>query len=491
MVIDGETLARASEAPCRSECDSLGEVAVPADALYGAQTRRAVENFDLSAQRLCDFPALVAALGMVKLAALRANVASGIIPETIEAPIQAACLEVMSGQLDHAFPVAMLQGGAGTSTNMNANEVIANRAAQLIGAELGQYRVVHPNDHVNASQSTNDVYPTAARIAVIKSAANLEAALSSLSEAFLAKGRAFSGIPKLARTQLQDAVPMTLGREFTAFGVTLAEDVARLREATTLLLEVNLGGTAVGTGVNAPAAYAEAVIPALAGISGLPLIRAADLVEASWDLGAFVTVSGALKRTAVKLSKISNDLRLLSSGPAGGIGEIRLPARQPGSSIMPGKINPVIPEVVTQAAYQVIGADVAVTMAVEAGQLQLNAMEPVVVLNVLQSIDLLTRAARALDRRCVQGIEAVPERCLRNLTDSTAVATLAAPLIGYNRAAVLAKRSLATGVSMSRLIVEEGLLGEDALRALLTQAGAEAPIPFRPLASLAEASEGD
>jgi aspartate ammonia-lyase len=427
----------------RQDKDSLGTVAVPDGALWGAQTERAVANFRASGIPIGHFPALVRALAQVKLAAARVNAAQGRLAPDLARAIAGAAEAVIAG--DHAgqFPVDVFQGGAGTSSNMNMNEVLANLGLIALGHPPGAHGVLHPNDHVNLCQSTNDVYPTAIRVALMAETFGLQAALTGLADAFAAKGAEFSGVEKLGRTQLQDAVPMTLGQEFMAFANTLREDVQRLDEIPRLFAEVNLGGTAIGTGLLAPEAYRAAVVPELAAITGLPLVPSADLIESSWDTGAFVLFSGMLKRTATKLSKIANDLRLLSSGPRGGFGEITLPAMQPGSSIMPGKVNPVIPEMVNQIAFQVIGADLTVTMASEAGQLQLNAFEPVIAYNLLTSLALLSRGAETLGRACVAGIVANPVTCTAHLDRSTARVTAMVPEIGYARAAELAKAMLA------------------------------------------------
>ncbi len=438
----------------RMERDSLGDVEVPSDALYGAQTARALANFNASGIPIGHFPDLVRGLALVKKAAARANHRLGLLPERLAVAIEDACDTIIAGRHMEAFGVDVLQGGAGTSSNMNMNEVVANLAADRLGVPRGRYDVVHPNDHVNLSQSTNDAYPTAIRIAVLTGNARLCRALDALVRELEARARDFAGIRKLGRTQLQDAVPMTLGQEFRAFASTLREDIARLAEIGTLLNEVNLGGTAIGTGVNAPAAYRAMAVAELAALSGLPLTSALDLVEASWDTGGLVLYSGMLKRTATKLSKIANDLRLLSSGPRGGLGEISLPAMQPGSSIMPGKVNPVIPEMVNQIAFQVIGADLVVTLASEAGQLQLNAMEPVMAYNILTSLDLLTRGCRALADKCIRGLGANAHTCALHLDRSTAMATELAPRLGYARAAEIAHRALSSGRSIAEVLAE-------------------------------------
>lgn len=442
----------------RREYDSLGGVDVPADALWGAQTERARGNFRISGITLSRFPHLITALAMTKKAAARANVRLGILSHEKFEAISAACDEIIAGRHRQAFPLDAIQGGAGTSVNMNANEVIANLANERLGSVRGANAPVHANDDVNRSQSTNDVYPTAVRLSLILAHGDLEAAVLELADSLENRAEAFAAVVKLGRTQLQDAVPMTLGQEFSAFATVLREDVARLREMLPLLAEVNLGGTAIGTGLNAPKGYAEVAIAELSEISGHKLSRAANLVEASWDMGAFVLFSAMLKRLATKLSKIANDLRLLSSGPRGGLGEIRLPAAQPGSSIMPGKVNPVIPEVVNQVCFQVIGNDLAVTMASEAGQLQLNAMEPLIAFNLHFSVQMLQAAIQVLDRQCVRDIEADPARCRAHLEASVGTVTALVPLIGYGPSAELAKDALRLDRKVAELAVERGLV---------------------------------
>ncbi|MFW8595237.1 aspartate ammonia-lyase [Cribrihabitans neustonicus] len=438
----------------RAERDTIGQVELPADTLHGIQTERARQNFPITGVPLSHFPALVNALAMVKSAAARANAGTGGLAQVKAAVITAVCAEIIAGQHHEHFSVDMIQGGAGTSTNMNANEVIANLALIRLGHRPGDYMYLHPNDDVNHGQSTNDVYPTAIRLAVLASTAPLCAALHGLQQAFEERARAFDGIAKVGRTQLQDAVPMSLGLEFAAFAVTVGEDIDRLRDISRLLTEVNLGGTAIGTGVNAEPGYAHLALRHLSKLSGFKLVQAGNLIEASSDLGAFVAYSGILKRVAVKLSKICNDLRLLSSGPRAGIGEITLPAVQAGSSIMPGKVNPVIPEVVNQVCYQVIGNDLTITMAAEAGQLQLNAMEPVVAYNLLESIRILKNAVGVLTEKCVKGITANEDRCAALLDNSLVLATALAPHLGYDAAAAIAKEALASGRSL-RAVLEE------------------------------------
>ncbi|KUM35937.1 aspartate ammonia-lyase [Arthrobacter sp. EpRS71] len=454
--------------PLRSEHDLLGDRNVPADAYWGVHTLRAIENFPITGQPLSTNKHLVRGLAAVKQAAARTNHELGLLDAEKAGAIEQACQDIMDGMLHEQFMVDVIQGGAGTSSNMNANEVIANRALEILGHPKGDYSKLHPNDHVNLSQSTNDVYPTAVNLATIFSVKELLEALEELEVAFAEKGREFRTVVKMGRTQLQDAVPMTLGQEFGGYAVTIGEDRARLDESHMLIHEINLGATAIGTGLNAPAGYAEAACRHLAEITGLPLLTAADLIEATQDVGAFVHLSGVLKRVAVKLSKICNDLRLLSSGPRAGLGEINLPAVQSGSSIMPGKINPVIPEVVSQVAYEVIGNDVTVTMAAEAGQLQLNAFEPIIVHSLHKSISHLEAACRTLTARCVRGITANTERLRLTVEQSIGLVTALNPHIGYASATAIAQEALATGKGVAELVLEHGLLTAAQLEELLS-----------------------
>ena len=454
----------------RREHDSLGEVEVPEAAYWGAQTARAVANFPISGVPLSHYPALLRALAMVKQAAARANLALGkLAPEKAHA-IAAAADEIIAGKFHDQFPVDVIQGGAGTSTNMNMNEVLANRALEHLGHRRGAYHALHPNDDVNLSQSTNDTYPTAVRLSVLLSCAALTDALADLAAAFDRKATETAEIVKLGRTQLQDAVPMTLGQELGAFATAIREDIQRLDEAQSLLCEVNLGGTAIGTRINADPAYGPRAIAELAAISGFPLVQSGNLVEASWDMGAFVMFSGVLKRVATKLSKIANDLRLLSSGPRGGLAEIALPAVQPGSSIMPGKVNPVIPEVVNQVCFQVIGNDLAITLAAEGGQLQLNAFEPLIAHNIHASLMLLTNAVTVLRIRCVEGLAPRPADCARHLEASVGAVTALVPVIGYEAAAGLAHEALASGRTIRALAREKFSLDDATLDDLLNPA---------------------
>ncbi len=459
----------------RSEHDLLGEREVPFEALYGVQTLRALENFPITGIPLREFPVLIEALAAVKEAAAQSNLELGLLEQGQADVIIRAAREIRAGRHHEHFLVDMIQGGAGTSTNMNANEVIANRALELSNQQRGAYHVISPNDHVNLSQSTNDVYPTAVRIALHKSLSGFRVELARLADAFGAKGLEFAPLIKMGRTQMQDAVPMTLGQEFMAFSHTLLEDVDRLSEAQSLIREINLGATAIGTGINAPPGYAALACKHLATIFEVPVITAFDLVEATSDTGAFVQLSGVMKRTATKLSKICNDLRLLSSGPRAGFGEINLPAMQPGSSIMPGKVNPVIPEVVNQVCFEVIGGDVTVTMAAEAGQLQLNAFEPVIAYRLLRGIDMLRNACIVLRERCVTGITANADRMRYFVEHSIGIVTALVPVLGYEVATDIAKTALASGRGVFDLVLERKLLTREQLDGILNPAMMTAP----------------
>ncbi|MGH1428782.1 MAG: aspartate ammonia-lyase [Arenicella sp.] len=431
--------------------------------MYGEQTTLALLNFPITGVKINHFPGLVNALAMVKKSAALTNADFGKLSQEKAKIIVQVCDEILTGQHHEHFVVDMIQGGAGTSTNMNANEVIANLGLLKMGHQKGDYQFLHPNDDVNASQSTNDVYPTALRLAVLQILPDLIEAQSTLVDSFLERAERFKGVLKVGRTQLQDAVPITVSSEFNSFANTISEDIQRLKEVSSLLCEVNLGGTAVGTGINTPAGYTPKVVNYLANISGLPLVAAQDLIEASSDLGGFVAFSGILKRISVKISKICNDLRLLSSGPRAGFGEIILPAVQAGSSIMPGKVNPVIPEVVNQVAYQVIGNDLTVTMAAESGQLQLNAMEPVVIYNIMNSMTILTNALDVLAKRCVSGIELDLNRCQELLENSLIYVTALAPAIGYEKASNVAKEALSTGQTIRSIILGQQILSASRL----------------------------
>ena len=454
-------------APVRTEHDLLGARSVPAQAYYGVHTLRALENFPITGTAIAIYPDLVAALACVKQAAAIVNRDLGLLDDERAGAIVRACEEIRGGALLGEFVVDVIQGGAGTSTNMNANEVIANRALEILGAAKGDYARLHPLDHVNLSQSTNDVYPTAVRLALQFGIRRLLAEMAGLRKAFEAKAAEFADVLKLGRTQLQDAVPMTLGQEFSTSAVMLQEDESRLEEAASLAREINLGATAIGTGINAHPEYAARATRALSQIAGVELIVSPDLIEATQDAGAFVQLSGVLKRIAVKLSKTCNDLRLLSSGPRAGIGEINLPAVQAGSSIMPGKVNPVIPEVVNQVAFEVIGNDMTITMAAEAGQLQLNAFEPVIAHSLFKSLAHLAAACRTLWERCVAGITANRERARRFVDESTALVTALTPYIGYARASELAQEALASGRRVSELVLEKKLMSREQLETVM------------------------
>ena len=451
----------------RREHDLLGEMEIPDEYYFGIQTMRAVDNFHISRVRLNFFPELIRALAEVKEAAARANRELGLLDPQIADAIVRACEELREGKLREQFVVDMVQGGAGTSTNMNANEVIANRALELLGHAKGQYQYCHPNNHVNLSQSTNDAYPTSVRIALVRSIEKLVASLRQLIAAFHAKGQEFAGIIKMGRTQLQDAVPMTLGQEFEAYAANLTEEIDRLESNMRLFFEINMGATAIGTGINAVPEYAGLCTKYLGEITGLPLLEASNLVEATSDTGAFIMNSSALKRLAVKLSKICNDLRLLSSGPRCGLNEINLPPRQPGSSIMPGKVNPVIPEVVNQVAFRVIGNDLTVTMAAEAGQLELNVMEPIIVYGLFESIEMLAHAIDTLREKCVVGITANEEICRRMVYHSIGLVTALNPYLGYETSSMLAKEALKTGKGIYDLVLEHGLMSQQELDQVL------------------------
>ncbi len=451
----------------RIEHDLLGERNVPDEFYYGVQTLRATENFNITGVSINHYPSLIKALAQVKLAAAKANFETGLLPGNISDAIIKACGEIIDGNWLSHFVVDVIQGGAGTSTNMNANEVIANRALEIMGFDKGNYEKCHPNNHVNLSQSTNDVYPTALRIALFYTNQKLIESLKELISSFQNKANEFSGIIKMGRTQLQDAVPMTLGQEFESFAVTLREEIQRLESNANLLLEVNMGGTAIGTGINAEPKYREYVIKYLCDITGLPLKLADNLVEATQDTGSYVIFSSAVKRLAVKLSKTCNDLRLLSSGPRAGLGEINLPKMQPGSSIMPGKVNPVIPEVVNQIAFKVIGNDITVTMAAEAGQLQLNVMEPVIAQSIFESMNILRNGMLTLKYRCVDGITANEHICRNYVANSIGIVTALNPVLGYETSTMLAKEAQESGKSIYTLVLEKKLLAEKQLDELL------------------------
>ena len=452
----------------RLEHDFLGEMEIPANIYYGIQTMRALENFYVSGQPISTFPEFIRALAWIKKAAAKANAKLGVLPENIEKGICAACDDIIEGKLLDQFPVDVIHGGAGTSTNMNANEVIANRALEIMGHQKGEYQYCHPNNHVNCSQSTNDAYPSALRLALYVKLGRLIGDIDYLRQGFAAKGDEFAHVVKMGRTQLQDAVPMTLGMEFHAYANTLGEEITRLEEARKLALEINMGATAIGTGICSPKGYIDLVIKELWAVSGIPVKSSPNLVEATWDTGCYVQISGALKRSATKISKICNDLRLLSSGPRTGLNEINLPKMQPGSSIMPGKVNPVMPEMVNQICFDIMGKDVTIAIASEAGQLELNVMEPIMALCMFNGINRLGKGIRALQDRCVNGITANTERCRQMVEHSIGIVTALLPYIGYEKAAAIAKEALATGKSVVQLAIDQNLLATGEIEKILS-----------------------
>ena len=454
----------------RIEHDLLGDFPVPADAYYGVQTARALENFRISGVQLRLYPNFIKGLAMVKLAAARANFETGGFSKEILTAIEGACQEIIHGELHDQFLLDVLQGGAGTSTNMNANEVIANRALELMGHQKGEYKYLDPHDHVNRSQSTNDSYPTAMHIGMALGNSQVIIAFEKLIEAFRNKGREFSNILKMGRTQLQDAVPMTLGQEFNAFARTLADEIRALEAVKVVLCEISMGGTAIGTGLNAPEGYAQKCADHLAKITNLPIRLANDLVEATQDTQAFVLYSSALRSLAIKLAKVGNDLRLLSSGPRCGLHEINLPATQPGSSIMPGKVNPVIPEVTNMVAYRVMGNDLVVMLSAEAGQLQLNAFEPVIAACIFESQTLFVNAADTLRSHCVEGITANADVCQHYLESSIGTVTALNPVIGYDKATELAAEALKSGEGILELVREKHILTDAQIDEILNPA---------------------
>jgi aspartate ammonia-lyase len=450
-------------ASTRIEHDLLGEKEVPTDRYYGIQTLRAVENFSITGIPISHYPKLIHSLAYIKKASALANHELGLLDTPRAEAIAKACDELLAGRFLGEFVVDVIQGGAGTSTNMNANEVIANVALEAEGYPKGRYEVIHPLNHVNMSQSTNDVYPTALRLTLSTKLDELMKEMGHLKEALALKGREFADVIKMGRTQLQDAVPMTLGQEFGAYAVMVGEDILRVQEAQSLVREINMGATAIGTGLNTHPDYARLVTEKLRELTHVPVVESPNLVEATQDAGAYVQLSGVLKRVAVKLSKICNDLRLLSSGPRAGLNEINLPPMAPGSSIMPGKVNPIIPEVVNQVAFEVIGNDITVTLAAEAGQLELNVMEPVIAYNLFTSIDMLGRACRTLADRCIQGITANRERTRTMVENSIGLVTALNPLIGYEKSAEIAHAALQTGRSVYDIVLEKGYLTKEQL----------------------------
>ncbi len=451
----------------RVESDLLGELQVPAEAYYGVQTQRALNNYKISSVKMYDYPEYIIAIAYVKMAAAEANAELGVLDRTIADAIIAACREIVDGKFHDQFPVDMMQGGAGTSVNMNANEVIANRALELMGHKKGEYQYCSPNDHVNCAQSTNDAYPTAFRYTFVRMNKHLVASLKLLIEAFRAKGEEFKDVLKMGRTQLQDAVPMTSGQEFHAFATNLEEEIANLERNAVLLREINMGGTAIGTGLNAVPGFAELCTKRMSEFCGDELTEAPDLVEATPDTGAYVSYSAALKRLAIKLSKTCNDLRLMASGPRCGLHEINLPPMAPGSSIMPGKVNPVIPEVTNQVCFKVIGNDTTVAFAAEAGQLQLNVMEPVIAESILESVTWLRNAIETLRTKCVEGITVNADHCYEMVKNSIGIVTALNPYIGYKASTKIAKEALETGGSVYDLVLEHGLMTREKLDEVL------------------------
>ncbi len=452
----------------RVEHDFLGELNIPNDVYYGIQTFRALENFYISHTKISNIPEFIVAFAYVKKAAAMANKEFGLLPDNVFTAICAACDELIDGKLHDQFPVDCIQGGAGTSVNMNANEVIANRALELMGHKKGEYEYCHPNNHVNCSQSTNDAYPTALHLALHANVIRLIGAVQYLHDGFAKKGEEFNDVVKMGRTQLQDAVPMTLGMEFTAYATTLELEMRRLNYAAQKLLKVNMGATAIGTGICSPKGYAALCVEKLKEVSGLNVALSPNLIEATWDTGVYVQVSAAIKSAAVKISKICNDLRLLSSGPRCGFNEINLPQLQPGSSIMPGKVNPVIPEVVNQVCFDVMGKDITVTFASEAGQLELNVMEPIIALTLFSGINRLRRAINTLQDKCVKGITANKDVCRSLMENSIGIVTALNPHIGYEASASIAREALEKNASVYELVLERKLLSKAELDDILS-----------------------
>ena len=452
-----------AEEKFRLESDLLGELKVPVDAYYGVQTQRGINNYHISRKKMRDYPDYVIAIAYVKLAAVQTNHSLGVINDEISGAISKACQELIDGKLHENFPIDMMQGGAGTSVNMNANEVIANRALEIMGHKKGEYQYCYPNDHVNCGQSTNDVYPTSIRLAIIRMNKNLVASLTGLISAFRYKGEEFSDVIKMGRTQLQDAVPMTSGQEFNAYANNLEEEILNLERNVKLLHEINMGGTAIGTGLNAVPGFTKLCAANLSKLTGEPFVSATDLVEATPDTGAYVSYSSALKRLAIKLSKICNDLRLMASGPRCGLNEINLPPKAPGSSIMPGKVNPVIPEVTNQVCFKVIGNDTTISFAAEAGQLELNVMEPVITESLFESLVWLSNAIDTLVEECVLGITVNKERCYEMVKNSIGIVTALNPYIGYKTCTKVAKEALDTNRSVYDIVLEQGLMTQEKL----------------------------
>ncbi len=447
----------------RLEHDLLGDKQVPNEALYGIQTLRCLENFDISSSHLCDYPEFIKAFGIIKMAAIKANHKLGLVSKEITDAVVAASQELIDGKHIEHFPIDMIQGGAGTSANMNANEVIANRALEIMGKERGDYEFCHPNDHVNMAQSTNDAYPCAMHLGIYYIHQNVRANINALISSFAAKEKEFKNIIKMGRTQLQDAVPMTLGQTFSAYKDAMKHELARLDRASLGLLSTNMGATAIGTGITAVPGYAELCTEYIKEISGLNVFLEKNLIEATHDTSCMVSYSSSLKQMAIRLSKICNDLRLLSSGPKCGLNEINLPPRQPGSSIMPGKVNPVIPEVVNQVCFKVIGNDLTITMASEAAQLELNVMEPVLVQSLVESATWISKACLTLKEECVDGITANKQNCKKMVESSIGIITALKPYIGYANCSEVAKEAMATGVGVYKIVLGKGLLTKDQL----------------------------
>jgi len=447
----------------RIEHDLLGDKEIPSEVYYGIQTARAAENFDITGVLLSGFPTFIASLAKVKKSVALANYDLELLEENKKDAICEACEDIIEGRFHDQFIVDMIQGGAGTSINMNINEVVANRALEIMGHKKGEYKYCHPNNDVNLSQSTNDAYPTAFRITLYEKIYELIDSMKILRKSFAAKAQEFDDVIKMGRTQLQDAVPMTLGQEFNTYVVMIDEDIQRLKEAQQLVREMNLGATAIGTGINSHPEYIKVVEQKLQEVTGRPFVTAKNLIEATQDTGAYVQISGVFKRVAVKISKMCNDLRLLSSGPRAGFNEINLPAVQPGSSIMPGKVNPVIPEVVNQVAYQVIGADLTICMACEGGQLQLNVFEPVIAYNLFNSINMMKKAFETLANKCVYGITANKEHCEQMVKNSIGLVTALNPHIGYENSTLVAKEALSSGYSVYDIVLERKLLSQEHL----------------------------
>lgn len=451
----------------RPEHDLLGNKDVPVEALFGVQTLRCIENFQISNDHLGDHPEFIKAFGIVKMGAVLANHELGLIPDDVTDAIVAACKELMEGKLLEHFPIDMIQGGAGTSANMNANEVIANRALQIIGKKPGEYSFINPNDHVNMAQSTNDAYPTAMHLGLYMIHQDVVTSLKALVKSFRSKEKKFSGIIKMGRTQLQDAVPMTLGQTFGAYANAMENELKKLDHAAQELLIINMGATAIGTGITAEPDYAKACTKHIRKISGWKITLAKDLIEATNDTSCMTYYSAALKQLAIRLSKICNDLRLLSSGPRAGINEINLPPKQPGSSIMPGKVNPVIPEVVNQVCFKVIGNDLTISLASEAAQLELNVMEPVLVESLVESAKWMTRAFDTLRNECIEGITANKEHCKELAVNSIGIVTALKPYIGYSACTEVAQEALKNGGSVYQLVLDKKLLTKTQLDKIL------------------------